>query len=397
MAPAPLKILQTCFSHSWGGLELQALEMTLQLQSRGHQLWLACCPGSRLEQSAKSAKIRTLPFAVTGYLHPVITWSLSRFIVRQNIDIIHCQLSMDIATLVPAMKLSFRNIPIVLSKRVGSYLNKRDPLHRFTYANVSRVLAVSSVIHRNVLDTTPTPPSRVLTLFDAVDTDLFSPERIDRRLVRRNLGFGEEKILIGFVGRFSPGKGHEELLTAASVLKKKRSGFHVLIAGEASYGEQQYEQRVRALCRSLGLDDVVTFLGFRDDIPDLMAAFDILAFPSHAESFGLVLIEAMAMERPVVSTNCDGVLDIVVNEQTGLYVHPRNAAELANALVRLIDDASLRERLGKAGRKRVMELFDQRMQIDRLERIYHDVLSPAARPMHGSVVTTSASSVPSTR
>ena len=83
----------------------------------------------------------------------------------------------------------------------------------------------------------------------------------------------------------------------------------------------------------------------------------------------------MAMERPVVSTNCDGVLDIVVDGATGLYVHPQRGKELAEALARLIDDPALRERMGKAGRQRVLELFDQRMQIDRMEQVYNNLLT----------------------
>jgi glycosyltransferase involved in cell wall biosynthesis len=91
----------------------------------------------------------------------------------------------------------------------------------------------------------------------------------------------------------------------------------------------------------------------------------------------MVLIEAMALERPVVSTNCDGVLDIVVDGVTGLYVHPKKGLELAEALARLIGDPGLRERMGKAGRRRVVELFDKKKQIDRIEQIYCALLASA--------------------
>ena len=374
MDAVPLKILQTCFSHSWGGLELQALEVSKQLQSRDHHLWLACCRGSRLQEEAMNERISTLPFEVSGYVHPVVIWQLSRIIKQKMIDIIHCQLSRDISTIVPAMKMSLKTIPILLSKRVGSYLQKNDLLHRLTYSHVSRVLAISTVIHRNVLETTPMPPDRVLTMHDAIDTELFSPARVDRRRARQEFGFSDDSIVIGFVGRFSPGKGHEEFLAAADMLRKKRENLHFLIVGEASFGEQQYEHRVKSMSHSLGLDNVVRFVGFRKDIPEVMASFDVFAFPSHAESFGIVLIEAMAMERPVVSTNCDGVLDIVVNGETGLYVRPRSPIELANALTRLVDDPSLREKLGKAGRKRVEQFFDQKKQIQKLEDLYYQLL-----------------------
>jgi glycosyltransferase involved in cell wall biosynthesis len=369
-----LRILQTCFSRSWGGLEIQALEMSRQLARRGHQVWLACCPGSRLQHVAAGEEIRTVAHDVSGYVHPRIAWALGRFIARQSIDIVHCQLSRDISTMVPAVRLSLKQVPLVLSKRVGSYVTKRDPLHRFTYSGVSRVLAISDVIHRNVIDTTPVPPERVITLHDSVDTKLFSPNRIDEKPLRREYNLDDNIVVVGFVGRFSPGKGHEELLAAADILRKQRANVRFLVVGEASYGERQYELKIRSQARSIGLEQTVLFTGFRKDIPEVMSSFDILAFPSHAESFGVVLIEAMAMELPVVSTNCDGVLDIVVNGETGFYVPPRNAPELAARLLQLIDSPETRRRMGKAGRERVLENFDQQKQIDALVEIYNGVL-----------------------
>lgn len=372
---ARVPILQTCFSRSWGGLEIQALEMTAQLGKRGYPVTLACCTGSRLASEAKARSVSAIEPGVSGYFHPGAIWRLSRYIRSAMPQIIHCQHSRDLSLVVPAADLSGKRPGILLSKRVGSYVSKRDPFHRYTYSRVDRVLAISEVIHRNVLATTPMPPGRVITLHDAIDAGEYSPGKGNRARVREEFGYPGETVVVGFVGRFSPGKGHEELLQAAARVTGARPHVRFLIAGEASAGEEAYERTVRGLCTSLGLDSVVSFAGFRRDIPDVMASFDILAFPSHAESFGVVLIEEMAMERPVVSTNCDGVLDIVVEGETGLYVSPRNSEQLAVALLRLIDDPDLRRKFGEAGRRRVLDLFDRRNQIDRLETIYDDVLA----------------------
>ena len=390
MIHQPLNILQTCFSESWGGLELQALEVTKQLRNRTHRVWLACMRGSRLEKEANAAGIEVLPLNVSGYVHPIAISKLTQLIRREGIDIIHCQHSKDIATVVPAKKLSGEHSPIVLSKRVGSYVTKKDAFHRFTYSNIDRVLAISNVIHKNVLDTTPLSPDRVLTLHDAVDTEIFSLAHASRKRVRQEFGFDDETFVIGFVGRFSPGKGHEEFIEAADLLNRKYGNIHFLVVGEASHGEQAYEQRIRSLSRTLKLDGVVHFIGYRKDIPDVMAAFDVFAFPSHAEAFGVVLIEAMAMERAVVSTNCDGVLDIVVDGETGIYVNPRNVQQLVAAIERLGADADLREKMGKAGRKRVEELFDQRKQIGKLEEIYYDLVGLPAHLMPPQLTQTTA-------
>ncbi len=346
----------------------------MQLQRRGHAVTLSCPPGTRLAREAASAGLRTFLLPVRGYIHPLLVTALSRELRRQPVQLIHCQHSRDIATAVPAMLLSGARRPVLLSKRVGSYIGKKDLFHRITYRYVDRILAISEVIHRNVLETLPVTPDRVLTLHDAIDTRRFSPERGNRDKVRKEFGYDEETPVIGFVGRFSPGKGHEELLRAAHLLKERHPGARYLIVGEPSHGEERYAERIHALARDLEVEGIVRFAGFRKDIPDVMASFDLFAFPSHAESFGIVLIEAMAMERPVVSTNCDGVLDIMVQGETGLMVPPRDAPAFAGALLRLLEEPSLRARMGAAARRRVTSLFDQQRQIDRLEEIYRSVL-----------------------
>lgn len=374
MIHQPLNILQTCFSYSWGGLEMQALEISKQLKHRKHRVWLACLRSSRLEQAARDANLNVLSVNTRGYVHPLAAAKIARLIRGVGIDVIHCQHSRDLATVVFAQKLARERCPLLLSKRVGSYITKKDLFHRFVYAHVDRVFAISDVIHRNVLKTTPVTPDRVITLHDAVDTELFSLARVSTTRVRQEFGYDDDTLVVGFVGRFSPGKGHEEFLTAASILANKYRNIRFLIVGEASYGEQMYEQRIRAMCTALRLNGVVQFAGYRTDIPDVMAAFDIFAFPSHAEAFGVALIEAMAMERPVVSTNCDGVLDIVVDGVTGLYVNPRDAQQLAEAIERLGTNPALRRQMGKAGRRRVEEMFDQRRQVARIEEIYYELL-----------------------
>jgi glycosyltransferase involved in cell wall biosynthesis len=375
MSHQKLAILQTCFSPSWGGLELQALELTVQLRRRGHAVALACAPDTRLARASSAAAVPTYLLPVRGYVHPWLAAKLSHELRRQSIQLIHCQHSRDVATVVPAMLLSGAHRPILLSKRVGSYINKKDFFHRMTYRYLDRILAVSDVIHRNVLDTLPVPADRVLTLHDAIDTRRFAPGLGDRTRIRREFGYDENTTVVGFVGRFSPGKGHEELLQAAAALRGRFPSVRYLVVGEPSHGEEHYAERIHGLARELGIEQLVRFAGFRTDIPDVMAAFDLFAFPSHAESFGIVLIEAMAMERPVVSTNCDGVLDIMVDGETGLMIPPRNSPALAEALARLLENPSLRDRLGSAARRRVTELFDQQRQLDRLEEIYSSVLS----------------------
>jgi glycosyltransferase involved in cell wall biosynthesis len=356
---------------------MQALGTTTSLQQRGHTVLLACPRGSRLSAAARDAGVEILELAVSGYVHPVAVGRLNTALWARAIDLVHCQHSRDLATVVPAVLLSGRRTPVILSKRMGSYLRKRDPLHRFTFARVARVLAVSGVIRSNVIATTPVPAARVVTIHDSVNASSFAPGAATPAL-RIEHGIRDAMPVIGMVGRFSPGKGHEDLLRAARILKERGRTFVVMVVGEASYGEEEHERYIRDLSRTLGVDDVVVFTGFRADIPSVMASFTLFAFPSHAESFGVVLIEAMAAGLPVVSTNCDGVVDIVVDGATGLFVPPGDPEALASAIERLLEDAGLRSRLGAAGRARVLSHFDLAAGIGKLEQIYEEVLEEAA-------------------
>jgi glycosyltransferase involved in cell wall biosynthesis len=193
--------------------------------------------------------------------------------------------------------------------------------------------------------------------------------------VRAELGFTDEHLVVGIVGRVTPAKGHREFLEMAAHLAGPFPNARFLIVGEATRGE---EDEGRAILDGLAtgpLRERVTVTGFRSDVPDLLAGLDVFAFPSHNEAFGLALIEAMAAGLPTVSSDCDGVLDIVVEGQTGLMVAPKDGARLADATARLLEDAALRERMGHAGRERVLAHFTEEQMAAAMDRLYVEALA----------------------
>jgi glycosyltransferase involved in cell wall biosynthesis len=344
------------------------------LKRRGHEIALLCHPKSRLEQEARRVGIETVPLELRATSYPLALGTLRRFFTRRRIEIVHAQLSQDLSALVPAAIFIPRPPRIVLTKKVGSFISKKDAFHRWLYRHVSLVIAISEVIQKNVVDTCPIDPDRVVTLFDGVDLERFDPDRVHRMAFRKEMGLREDEFVIGMVGRFSPGKGHEEFIDAASMIHSRSPKIKFVVVGEPSHGEDDYGKSVYERGKTLADKGAMIFTGFRTDIPEVMAGLDILAFPSHAEAFGDVLIEAMAMKLPVVSTNCDGVIEIVVNGETGIQVPPRDPRALSNALVRLIQDEQLRKSLGEAGRRRVEKIFDLKQRTDTLERLYARVL-----------------------
>jgi glycosyltransferase involved in cell wall biosynthesis len=183
--------------------------------------------------------------------------------------------------------------------------------------------------------------------------------------LRASLGIAADAPVISIVGRISPFKGHEELFHAVSSLRARYPALRLLIAGgdtdESIWTHGPHETSFRAvlerLSAQLGLEDCVIFLGRRSPPTDVYLAADVVAAPSHAEPFGLVVIEAMHAGRAVVSCDAGGVPEIIRDGETGLLVPPKSPEALASAIARLLDDAALRQRIAAAGQREAAGRF----------------------------------------
>ncbi|MDH6295054.1 glycosyltransferase family 4 protein [Agrobacterium fabrum] len=171
--------------------------------------------------------------------------------------------------------------------------------------------------------------------------------------LRAELGLGPQP-LVGLFGRLSEWKGQHVFLDALAAME----GVQAVIVGGALFGQEAYEARIREQASRLGLDGRVRFLGFRSDVPELMASMDVVAHTSIvAEPFGRVVVEAMMCGRPVVATRGGGVTEIIRDGETGLLVPPGDASALAAALGTILSDPALAQRLGQSGREDVSDRF----------------------------------------
>ncbi len=369
-----MKILYSCLSKSWGGMEMITLTFIRKLIERNFHVHLLCLAESRMQIEANNLGLIIHPVKASGYLHPFTTLIIASLIKKNKYDLIHTQASKDLWLLVPALKFSSSEIPLFLTKQMGSFIVKKDYLHRILYERITKAFAISTAIKNNLLDTTPLQQDKIELLYNGVDVKKFNPETAKREITRKEFNISETEILIGMIGRFSPGKGHEEFLEAARILTSKHSNLKFIIVGEASRGEDEYANSIKSLAEKLGIKNII-FSGFRSDTSDVLSAFDIFIFPSHAEAFGIALIEAMAMEKASVCSNADGVLDIAVDNQTNLLFQNKNANDLAAKTEQLINDKNKRALLGKAARERVLKFFDIEIITDKTIQFYNQSIN----------------------
>jgi glycosyltransferase involved in cell wall biosynthesis len=208
--------------------------------------------------------------------------------------------------------------------------------------------------------------ARTSVIYNGVDVATF--DTVDaaaaRRALREQLGCGEAPV-VGLFGRFAPWKGQHVVLDALG----RHPDVHVVMVGGPLFGEELYEARVRKIVADRGLEKRVHFLGFREEVPDLMKAVDIIVHASIApEPFGRVIVEGMLAGRPVVATAAGGALEIIEDGVTGLLVPPDDAAALGRALGRLMDDPAFARRLGSHGRAAAIEKFSLSANLAAVDR-----------------------------
>jgi glycosyltransferase involved in cell wall biosynthesis len=175
--------------------------------------------------------------------------------------------------------------------------------------------------------------------------------------------------VLGIVGRLTPPKDHVTFLKAAALIWRKVPKARFLIVGD---GPLRTALEVQA--HELGLSGVLTFTGMRKDIPDVLAALDVLVFSSLWEGLPVALLEGMAAAKPVVATNVGGIPDVVLPDKTALLVRPSDADALAQACLKLVTDDKLRHTMGHLGLERVRAHYSMHVMVDRTASLYTKLL-----------------------
>jgi glycosyltransferase involved in cell wall biosynthesis len=365
-----LRVLQVCGSTAWGGLEMQMVALAEQLSARALPVRCLAHPDGRI---ASECIARGLPVITLELGRYFSAQKASRFrdVLRDNdIELVHCHLSRDLWSIIPATM--GMDVPVILTKAVGSYVRKRDPLHRWLYARVPRIIAISDVIRRNVIDTCPIGEERVVTIYPGVDIDRFAPVNGRSETVRAEWARGGA--VVGMVGRLEPWKGQIEFLEAMALVRRAHSEAISVIAGADTTPGGAFRSDLEERVRSLALDGSVIFTGHVSEVAALLRSLDIFVFPSRAEAFGLALAEAMATGVACVAARADGVEELIEHGVDGLLFEPGDARALATEVVRLLGDPDLRRRLGARAREKVVRMFSLASMVDRTVALYDEVV-----------------------
>jgi L-malate glycosyltransferase len=220
----------------------------------------------------------------------------------------------------------------------------------------------------------------IRVVYPSVDTRLFDPERTSRREARTRLGLDPSAPVLGVVAQLTPWKAQDDAVRSLALVRDTWPDTQLLFVGgvkfhAARYDNEAYEAALHGLTSDLGVEEAVTFLGERTDIPEILRALDVVLVPSWEEPFGRTVIEAMAMGTPVIATSVGGPAEIVSSGTDGLLLPPRDPAQWAECVCTLLAHPEVREEMGRQGRVRVISAFGREAEVDAVLETYERVLA----------------------
>jgi len=366
---APLRVLHLYPKGDFfTGAAVQLWELARGLAARGHRVLVATRPAEAWATRARAAGVAWVPVPMRSALDLRSAWRLARLVRAHRVQVVHAHKGR--ARTLALLAGLVAPVPVLVLTRGVSF--PLDPFNRLGYTTrrVTAVVAVCEAIRQGLV-AQGVDPRKVHVIYSATDTARFHPG-VDGARVRAELGLGPEAFLITQVGVRS-WRGNDDVLAAMARLAPRAPHARLLIVGA------RQPEPLHARARALGLAGRVHVLGYREDIPEILAASDCCVDASWAGA-GITgaLREALAVETPVVATAVAGTPELVIDGETGLLVPPRDPAALAAALLRMVEDPGLRERTARAGRKLVEAKFSLEAKLDATEALYRRLLAAEA-------------------
>lgn len=362
-----MNVLHVSTPHSWRGGEQQVAYLAIALREAGIRQWILCPDDAVLGNKMDAIGIPIVTFENRGLFDTQLARAISKFALHKKIDLIHCHDSHAHTAAVLATTLFNCVVPLVVSRRVDFPVSS-NPLSSWKYNHpaVIRILCVSNAIAQ-ITARSINDKSKLAVVHSGIDSSYYS-QSVDKAIFRNELNLPAETRLIGNLSALADHKDYPTFLQTARLLLEQDPTLHFIIAGKGPE-----ESAIKKQIGHLGISSNVHMLGFREEFRPILQSLDIFLITSVTEGLGTIILDSFAAGVPVVATRAGGIPEMVEDGKTGLTVEPRDAQGLANAVLSLLKNESLRKSLMTNASIRVKD-FDYRQTALQTLEIYKSVV-----------------------
>lgn len=375
------KLLFVIDGLEFGGGERTFLQLIRGLPPERYDIHVTTSPEGDFFKILTEMGIDVVPLDLKRRVDVKNIKRLSEIIRKRKINIVHSQggradfyARMAAGLLKPKIRIVNTVAMPVKGYDVGAL---RKGVYRFfdwfSERYVDRFIVVSEVLKETLLGSHKMQSDKVIKIYNGIELDEYKPNgkevRSQKLEVRREFGLSKDAPVIGAIGRMVWQKGFEYLIECVPEIVRMYPDAKILIVGDGPPRES-----LEALSKELRVRDNVIFTGFRSDIKKILSVVDLLVVPSLQEGFPMITLEAMAMVKPIVATNIDGVTEQIKDGVNGILVPPKDPSALATAVVRFLKDKELARTMGLAARKKVEQEFSVEKMVRETKKVYLSLL-----------------------
>lgn len=371
-----MRVLLLTDADGFTDVERHILDLAQGLRAEGVECWIASPSPTKLQEKAAGARLRHLPLPKGGLAGREAVRILTRMFRSEEIDIVHAHSGKAMIAAVTAMRRAKKGRVIAsqhfLTPDHSALKGPKAVVYRTTLRWCSRrtnhFVAVSEAVRSAMLARREAPKRKITVVPNGISpidkTGLTAPER-----VRADLQIAKNAPLVVCVAPLEPEQDVSALIEAMEGVNLQIPRAVCLIAGTGSQQEELAQQIVE-----FKQEETVRLLGFPEDVPALIGSADLFVLPSVAEPFGLALLEAMALSKPVIAMQAGGPMEIVVDNSTGLLTPPADPDALAEAIGSLLTDRPTLQMMGNRGYTRFLDEFTAKRMSREMLRVYERAL-----------------------
>lgn len=370
MNPATgLRILHTESSTGWGGQEIRVFTELTWLRRRGHAVGVMVPPGSALGLRAERAEIPVDWIAMPRALDPVAVARIARRLRRVRAQVLVTHSSVDGWT--AGLAARFIGVPVVRMRHLSVPV-RANPFSRAVYTLLcDRIVTTAEAIRRLLVERLRVSPSKVVSVPTGVDLGELHPSRVDPFSFREELGLDPATPLLGMIAVLRSWKGHLVFLEALRRVRESHPDVRAVLVGEGPF-----RRAIQDAIQCHGLEQCVHLLGHREDVAEILGGLDVVVSASTAaEGIPQALLQALAMQRPVVASDVGGVPEVIRPGETGRLVPPGNPDALGRAILEVLADRAGARRMAAQGRTLVESGYSLQVMGERMEQVYRGLIA----------------------
>jgi L-malate glycosyltransferase len=359
-----MKILFVNHASNLTGASISCLSLMTGL-GKGYEPVFATREEGPIVERLEESGIKSYVLKKRGFLGIKYILMFSKILREEKIDLIHLN------TLTPFCKYAgiagfLKKIPVVWFVRENPLISRSRRLRFWLKRVSSKIIFVDRDTREQLLGNDLR--DRVEVVYNGVDTERFRP--FESNFFSKTINTDRDELLIGYIGQITERKGIEYLITALPLVRKKTSNFKLLMIGGRKAEDEKYFSRIKGMIKELSLENEVYFAGVVEDVSSAINNLDIIVLPSLEERCSRSLIEALACGKPAVATRVGGTPEIIEDGLNGFLVNPEDPKDMAEAVLKLLEDKILRLRMGKEGRLKAEKVFDLRKNLSRMREVY---------------------------